>query len=173
MADKLAISGGTPILNRGDYQNWPVITEDDRRFVNEVLDSGIVAGGTGPQVVALEKEWAEFVGAKHCLTTCSGTAALHMALGRLCAGQELWGKARSYLETVISMRPTPEAYQEYGALLAQMGEADAAADAAARAMPTAPATNCCSGGQPGTASAIPTMAVKTIRATTLGLQSSR
>ncbi len=42
---------------------------------------------------------------------------------------ELWGKARSYLETVISLRPTPEAYQEYGALLTQMGEADAAADA--------------------------------------------
>ena len=51
MAEKLAISGGTPILKREDYRNWPVITEDDRRFVNEVLDSGIVAGATGPQVV--------------------------------------------------------------------------------------------------------------------------
>jgi hypothetical protein len=27
------------------------------------------------------------------------------------------------------LRPSPEAYQEYGALLNQMGEADAAADA--------------------------------------------
>ncbi len=62
MGEKLAIGGGTPVLNRGDYQNWPVITDDDRRLVNEVLDSGIVAGGTGPQVVALEKEWARFVG---------------------------------------------------------------------------------------------------------------
>lgn len=80
MADKLAIDGGTPVLSRSDYGNWPVITDDDRRLVNEVLDSGIVAGGTAPQVVALEKEWCEFTGAKHCLTTCSGTAALHMAL---------------------------------------------------------------------------------------------
>ena len=56
MAEKLAISGGTPILKREDYQNWPVITEDDRRFVQEVLDSGIVAGATGPQVVALQNE---------------------------------------------------------------------------------------------------------------------
>jgi len=78
MSEKLAIDGGTPILKREDYQNWPVLTEDDRRFVNEVLDSGIVAGATGPQVVALEKEWTAFTGAKHCLTTCSGTAALHM-----------------------------------------------------------------------------------------------
>ena len=54
---------------------------------------------------------------------------LMLAAARLCLRNELWGKARSYLETVISMRPTPEAYQEYGALLAQMGEADAAADA--------------------------------------------
>ena len=42
---------------------------------------------------------------------------------------ELWGKARSYLETVISLRPTPEAYQDYGRLLNRLGEADAAADA--------------------------------------------
>jgi len=54
---------------------------------------------------------------------------LLLAAARLCLRNELWGKARSYLETVISMRPTPEAYQEYGALLGQMGEADAAAEA--------------------------------------------
>ncbi len=54
---------------------------------------------------------------------------LLLAAARLCLRNELWGKARSYLETVISMRPTPEAYSEYGSLLAEMGEADAAADA--------------------------------------------
>ena len=79
MPEKLAISGGKPVLSRDDYKNWPVITDDDRRFVNEVLDSGIVAGGTAPQVVALQKEFAEYTGSKYCLTTGSGTAALHMA----------------------------------------------------------------------------------------------
>lgn len=54
---------------------------------------------------------------------------LLLAAARLCLRNELWGKARSYLETVISLRPTPEAYQEYGRLLNQMGEGDAAADA--------------------------------------------
>ena len=54
---------------------------------------------------------------------------LLLAAARLCLRNELWGKARSYLETVISLQPTPEAYQEYGTLLTQMGEADAAADA--------------------------------------------
>jgi len=54
---------------------------------------------------------------------------LLLAAARLCVRTELWGKARSYLETVISIRPTPEAYHEYGQLLNQLGEADEAADA--------------------------------------------
>jgi HemY protein len=41
----------------------------------------------------------------------------------------LWGKARSYLETALSIRATPEGYQEYGRLLNQLGEGDAAAEA--------------------------------------------
>ena len=71
---------------------------------------------------------------------------LLLAAARLCMRNELWGKARSYLETVISLRPTPESYREYGALLTQMGEADAAADAyrdglgmvASKALPAIP-----------------------------------
>jgi HemY protein len=54
---------------------------------------------------------------------------LLLAAGRLCIRNELWGKARSYLETVLAARPSPEAYQEYGLLLNQLGEGDAAADA--------------------------------------------
>jgi dTDP-4-amino-4,6-dideoxygalactose transaminase len=86
MAEKLGIDGGTPVLTRADYGNWPVITDDERGLVQEVLDCGVVAGATGPQVVALQKEWAAFVGAKHCLTTGSGTAALHMALAAVGIG---------------------------------------------------------------------------------------
>jgi dTDP-4-amino-4,6-dideoxygalactose transaminase len=77
---QLAIDGGQPEVKRSDYKNWPIITAYDRKLINAVLDTGIVAGGTAPNVVALEKEWAEYTGAKYCLTTCSGTAALHMAL---------------------------------------------------------------------------------------------
>jgi perosamine synthetase len=84
--EKLAIDGGTPVLKRSDYANWPIIGADDRRLINEVLDSGIVAGGTAPQVSALEREWADYVGSKYCLTTTSGTAALHMALAAVGVG---------------------------------------------------------------------------------------
>ncbi len=67
--------------------------------------------------------------AENWLRTRGEDPDLLLAAARLCMRNELWGKARSYLETVISLRPTPEAYREYGALLTQMGEADAAADA--------------------------------------------
>jgi len=54
---------------------------------------------------------------------------LLLTTARLCLCNELWGKARSSLETVIGLRPTPEAYQEYGRLLTRLGDANAAADA--------------------------------------------
>ena len=83
MKEKLAIEGGIPVLQRKDYKNWPIVNDETRLFVNEVMDSGIFAGGTAPQVSALEKEWARYLGRKHCLTTCSGTAALHMAVSSI------------------------------------------------------------------------------------------
>ena len=86
MSGRLAIAGGDSILKRSDYRNWPIIGEEERRLINEVLDSGILAGGTAPQVKALEREWAAYTGARHCLTAASGTAALHMALAALGVG---------------------------------------------------------------------------------------
>jgi len=54
---------------------------------------------------------------------------LLLTAARLCVRNELWGKARSYLETVISLRPSPEVYREYGGLLTQLGKSEAAARA--------------------------------------------
>lgn len=56
-------------------------------------------------------------------------AELLLASARLCLRNELWGKARSYLDTVISIRPTPEIYQEFGRLLNQLGDDEGAAEA--------------------------------------------
>lgn len=67
--------------------------------------------------------------AENWLNVHSEDPDLLLSAARLCLKNELWGKARSYLETVISLRPTPEAYQEYGGLLGQLGESDLAADA--------------------------------------------
>ncbi|MEL7022766.1 MAG: heme biosynthesis HemY N-terminal domain-containing protein [Pseudomonadota bacterium] len=54
---------------------------------------------------------------------------LLLAAGRLCMATELWGKARSYLESALATRHTPEAYSVYGQLLTQLGESSAAAEA--------------------------------------------
>ena len=81
---------------------------------------GIVNGSDAPRQLKKAENW---------LKTHGDDADLLLAAARLCLRNELWGKARSYLETVISIRPTPEAYQEFGLLLNQLGEGDAAADA--------------------------------------------
>jgi len=46
----------------------------------------------------------------------------------------LWGKARSYLESSIAIRPTPEAYAELGELMLQLDEKDAATSAFAKGL---------------------------------------
>lgn len=53
--------------------------------------------------------------------------ALLLTAARLCMVLELWGKARSYLETSLALAPRTEAYALYGRLLDQFGEADNAA----------------------------------------------
>lgn len=45
------------------------------------------------------------------------SAALFYALGELCEKLSLWGKAQRYLETSITLSPTPEAYAKLGGLL--------------------------------------------------------
>lgn len=67
--------------------------------------------------------------AENWLKTHGDDPELLLATARLCLRNELWGKARSYLETVIAIRPTAEAYREYGQLLNQLGEDEAAAAA--------------------------------------------
>lgn len=81
---------------------------------------GIVVGPNNSKQLKRAEGWL----AKH-----SEDPDLLLTAARLCLRNELWGKARSYLETVISLRPSPEVYQVYGALLNQMGETDAAAQA--------------------------------------------
>jgi HemY protein len=55
--------------------------------------------------------------------------ALLLTAGRLCVQNELWGKARSYFETSIGIRPSPEAWHDLGQLLSRMGEAESASKA--------------------------------------------
>ncbi len=53
-------------------------------------------------------------------------AGLQLALGRLCLRNELWGKAREYLQASIACRPTAAAHGELSRLLENLGESAAA-----------------------------------------------
>ena len=55
------------------------------RFVREAFESNYIAP-LGPQVDAFEREFAEYVGIRHCLALSSGTAAIHLALRLLGVG---------------------------------------------------------------------------------------
>lgn len=53
-------------------------------------------------------------------------AALLLTLGKLCAGQELWGKAQSYLEASISVKPSCSAHLAVAQLQEKLENTDAA-----------------------------------------------
>ncbi len=86
MSEKLAIDGGKPVVGKGMIQPWPILDERDKEAVLRVFKNGYLCGPDAPEVQGLEKEWSEYIGRKYCLTTNSGTAALHMALAALNIG---------------------------------------------------------------------------------------
>lgn len=47
---------------------------------------------------------------------------LLLTLARLCIAHKLWGKARNYLDTSLSLAPNPDTYAELGRLLGFLGE---------------------------------------------------
>jgi dTDP-4-amino-4,6-dideoxygalactose transaminase len=56
----------------------PLMGEEEKQGILEVLDSGMLA--QGPKVQALEEAFAAYCGVKHAVATASGTTALHLAL---------------------------------------------------------------------------------------------
>jgi dTDP-4-amino-4,6-dideoxygalactose transaminase len=56
----------------------PLMGEEEKQGVLEVLDSGMLA--QGPRVRALEEAFADYCGVKDAVATASGTTALHLSL---------------------------------------------------------------------------------------------
>ena len=100
----LAIHGGEKTNPEG-YVQWPVITDREKQAVMEVLDSGILWGTHAPQVKALQREWAAYVGTNHCLVTNSGTSALHIAVAAagVGPGDECITTALTFVATALAV----------------------------------------------------------------------
>jgi perosamine synthetase len=99
-----ALFGGTPVLSKQAHRGWPIVEEEERSAVARVLDRGILSGPFAPESVALEQEFARFVGAKHCLLTHCGTSALLVALAAagVRAGDEVIVPAYSFVATPLA-----------------------------------------------------------------------
>ena len=70
-----------------------------------MLDSGTLWGPNAPEVTALQREWADYVGTRYCLLTNSGTAALHCAVAAagVGAGDEVIVPAFSFVATPMAV----------------------------------------------------------------------
>ena len=82
---KPAKLGGTPACS-GPWPGWPVYDGTEEKALLGTLHSGHWYRGSGKAVVSFENAFANLNGAKHCLATACGSAALTTALGALDIG---------------------------------------------------------------------------------------
>jgi perosamine synthetase len=108
---RLALLGGQPAVDARLKVRWPIVTDADRQAVGRVLDEGplwALSGDDGlfaPEMTALEREFAAFVGTRHALACNGGTAAIHMALAAagVGPGDEVITSAFSFLATPVAV----------------------------------------------------------------------
>ena len=76
-APVLAIEGGPKAVTTPIGDARPMVSDLEREFVNRVLDD---FGKASDNLGKFEEEFRDFVGAKHALCMCNGTATLHSAI---------------------------------------------------------------------------------------------
>lgn len=77
--DELAINGGSPVRGQ-PFPQWPQWDSNERKALEEVLDSGRWWSTQGRQVHAFESAWSEFCGVEETVAVTNGTHALEVAL---------------------------------------------------------------------------------------------
>lgn len=117
--EKLALFGGAPI--RTTPYLWHITTgAEEKLAVMRVMDRGLLSEyeGTnnqyfmgGPEVQALEKEWAAHFKVKHALAVNSATSGLFAAAGA-CG----FGPGDEVIVTPFTMSATPSAILAYNAI---------------------------------------------------------
>jgi dTDP-4-amino-4,6-dideoxygalactose transaminase len=102
--DKLAILGGAPVRT-APWPEWPVWDPSAEKDILEMLRSGRWWRGRGDYVAEFEEKYAEFIGAKRCLATASGTTALLISLHVLGvdAGDEVLVSPYTFIATYNSI----------------------------------------------------------------------
>lgn len=81
-SEKPALLGGAKAYPE-PFPSWPVIDQAEDRALLETLRSGKWYRGNGKSVARFEEEYARLTGAKTCLATANGTAALYTSLNAM------------------------------------------------------------------------------------------
>lgn len=84
-SDKLALSGGLPIRETFLDFSRPVLSDEDKREIIKVLDSGWLT--SGEKVIEFEKRFAYYIGTKYAICVNSCTAGLFLILKALGVGE--------------------------------------------------------------------------------------
>src|SRR6516162_554121 len=84
LSDKPAKLGGKPLCS--GFPGWPVFDETEEKALHDTLHTGQWYRGSGKAVSRFEDAFEQLTGARHCLATASGTAALSTVLGALDLG---------------------------------------------------------------------------------------
>ncbi|UCF96172.1 MAG: DegT/DnrJ/EryC1/StrS family aminotransferase [Spirochaetaceae bacterium] len=105
MSRNLAVHKGEKTVPTENKIRWPVIIEEDKQAVMEVLNSGKLWGPYAPNCRGLESEFAAYVGTKYCIAFNSGTAALHAAVraAGIGPGDEVITSAYSFLASAVAV----------------------------------------------------------------------
>ena len=77
---RLAINGGPKAAESLCFPSWPIVGDDERLLVGEVLESRQWGRLGGAKVDQLEEQFAAYQGARHAVAVSNGTVALELAL---------------------------------------------------------------------------------------------
>ena len=109
---------------RAVHKGWPELTEDVIRtsLKNEWTPALLIPyGEPGPDDASKRLRQCE-----KWLLLYPDEPLLHLTLGRLCAREELWGKARHHLIRSLEIEPSVAGYDSLGQLLERKGELEIA-----------------------------------------------
>lgn len=116
----IAVAAATTLQSAGEWAEAQAViersleTEWDSALVNLY---GLIRAPDALRQIECAERW---------LQTHRDDGVLLLALGRLCAQQQLWGKAQSYLEASIAIEPTYSAHLELARLHDRLERAESA-----------------------------------------------
>src|SRR4249920_231651 len=82
---ELALFGGSKTKQK-PFPLWPQYDENERRALNEVLESRVWWRTPGTKTLEFEKAFAAYHGARHGIAVTNGTAALEVTMSALGIG---------------------------------------------------------------------------------------